>query len=248
MNVRMIASAIVVVVWLLVKMFRTAVSDKISTHSLTVPIEKSHTIFFISDIHNRLINQQTIANISDEVDTVIIGGDLADRRVSSSRLSANIKLLHSWNVPIYFVAGNNDHEFKPQPILSLLKHEGIKVLSNQWINLNGKGLTLSGIDPYFNEPSIPACIPENSVNILVIHEPSLLKEFSVDTYNPYDLILTGHTHGGQIRIFGQGPYSRGFWGKYHKAAFLNSEGYGTSLIPMRLGTTPEVHLIKLLPC
>ncbi|UOQ93606.1 metallophosphoesterase [Halobacillus shinanisalinarum] len=244
---RLIASVILVVVWLVIKMFRTAVSDKVSVHSLTVPIEKRYTIFFISDIHNRLINQQILATINDDIDAVIIGGDLADRRVSLRKLSANIKLLQTWDAPIYFIPGNNDHEFKSKPILSYLKYEGVEVLSNQSVNLNGKGLTLSGIDPYFSEPTIPACIPENSINILVVHEPSLLNEFSVDTYDPYDLILTGHTHGGQIRIFGQGPYSRGFWGKYHKAAFLNSEGYGTSLIPMRLGTTPEVHLIRLLP-
>ncbi len=227
-------------------MNRTAKSDKVRIHSRKVSIKDPYTIFYISDIHNRLINDQTLAKIKD-VDAVIIGGDLADRRVTGTKLSRNIKRLQTWGAPLYFIAGNNDHEFKSEHIISFLRKKGVTPLSNEWAYLGRSGLTLSGIDPYFSEASIPALLSSQKANILVVHEPAILKEFPDDVYEIYDLILTGHTHGGQIRIFGKGPYSRGRWEDGVHTSFLNSEGYGTSLVPLRLGTAPEVHLIRLTP-
>ncbi|MFD2925834.1 metallophosphoesterase [Halobacillus naozhouensis] len=245
-HIRYLSGIFLVGLWLIIKMFRTAKSDEVRIHSCKVSIKEPYTIFFISDIHNRLINDHTLAKIKD-VDAVIIGGDLADRRVSGTKLAKNIKRLQTWGAPIYFIAGNNDHEFKPEPLLSYLRSNGVTPLSNEWTYIGKSGVTLSGIDPYFSEASIPALSDSHKVNILVVHEPAILKEFPDYVCDNYNLILTGHTHGGQIRLFGQGPYSRGCWKDGTHTAFLNSEGYGTSLVPLRLGTAPEVHLIRLIP-
>ena len=66
-------------------------------------------MFFISDIHRRIVSESIIEEVSGKVDVVIIGGDLLEKGVPMERVKENIKKLKKLG-PILFVWGNNDYE------------------------------------------------------------------------------------------------------------------------------------------
>ena len=86
-------------------------------------------------------------------------------------------------------------------------------------------------------------IDPNSFKILVCHNPEISKK--MDPQYGIHLLLSGHTHGGQIRILGFGPYEKGRLKKDKDLTTLISNGYGTTGVPLRLGAKPETHFISI---
>ncbi|RDY70119.1 metallophosphoesterase [Halobacillus trueperi] len=208
-------------------------------------------LLFISDIHNRKLKESTFKKMRS-VDLVIIGGDFVDKRTSNERFMHNLSILKQWGAPVYFVPGNNDHEWKFGSFLDDLIKEEVIPLSNEdeYVELpNGTPVVLSALDPYFMKPNRNASYleDENCLQILCVHDPYVFKRMNQVYKGRFDIVLSGHTHGGQIRLFGFGPYERGGWKIEGNQSVLVSEGYGTSLLPLRLGTKAECHWIELTP-
>ncbi|RWZ60238.1 metallophosphoesterase [Halobacillus fulvus] len=205
-------------------------------------------IFFISDVHNRVINEKTLAKVG-EVDLIIVGGDLVDQRTRLDKIKFNLKSLKQLNGDIFFIPGNNDHELVDHDLLGVLSQEGIGVLSNEDYVFfhHDTPIVLSGIDPYFMKPrrTLSAVDDFKDYQILCIHDPFVYRNMNKEDQKNFNLILSGHTHGGQIRLFGFGPYQRGGWVRKGNRSELVSEGYGTSLLPLRLGTKAECHKITI---
>src|SRR3954447_7660061 len=67
------------------------------------------SIFFISDIHKRLISDEVITEVTGKSDIVVIGGDLTEKKVPFERVKKNLEKLKKLG-PVYFVWGNNDYE------------------------------------------------------------------------------------------------------------------------------------------
>ncbi|MGI8315389.1 metallophosphoesterase [Halobacillus mangrovi] len=230
----------------------SAQNDQLEFHTIeaqSYPADKPLHIFFISDIHNRVIKKSTLSKI-ENVDIVIIGGDLVDKRTAMSQLKHNLEALQEWKVPLYFIPGNNDHELIGYDVIDILEEENVKVLSNGDVTIPLQGeqkIVLSGIDPYFLKPRrhMYHIKDRHPYQILCVHDPYVFKQMNKVDQQRFDLILTGHTHGGQIRVFGLGPYTRGGWFSMSSRPLLISEGYGTSLMPLRLGTRAECHLITV---
>ncbi len=239
---------------LLATMYGLARRNTINVHKVFQSKEdgKQLTIFFISDIHNRYIQDKMLSKVDVKIDVVIIGGDLADKRVSIMKLLENIHRLQRWGSPIYFIPGNNDHELIEASIVDLLYQEGVHVLSNRDVDLSLDGrlsCTLSGMDPYYLVPRRHSSLVKDADNfqILTVHDPMVFQHMNEEDKGRFELILTGHTHGGQIRFLGFGPFTRGGWFEQQGYSLLISEGYGTSLLPLRLGTRAECHVIEILP-
>ncbi|WP_281975464.1 metallophosphoesterase [Halobacillus litoralis] len=206
-------------------------------------------LFFISDIHKRKLREETLSKVG-MVDVVIIGGDLVDKRTSSERLEKNLTLLKRWKAPVYFIPGNNDHEFETGALLEVLQEHGILPLSNvdETVEVSqGKNIVLSGLDPYFLQPRRNASYINDldGYQVLCVHDPYVFARMNKEDQDRFNLVLSGHTHGGQIRIFGMGPYERGGWSRNGARTILVSEGYGTSLFSLRLGTKAECHVIHV---
>ena len=87
------------------------------------------------------------------------------------------------------------------------------------------------------------CEHTSSFRILISHNP-LVKDQIHEDYQ-IRLILAGHTHGGQIRILGYGPYKLGGIEFIQNCMLFVSNGFGTSTVPLRLGAKPETHLLTL---
>ena len=205
-------------------------------------------LFFISDIHHREVSESILKEIEGMIDVIIIGGDLTEKGVPFSRVEKNIKSLTKV-APTYFVWGNNDYEVNHLQLESLLRNEGIKILANGSIPFKrGKEcIYIIGVDDFGHrfdnlEAALMGC--ESGFQILVSHNPDIKKK--IRDVHHINLILSGHTHGGQIRIFGFGITEKaGLYKLKNDLYILVSNGYGTTRLPLRLGAPAETHVITL---
>lgn len=207
------------------------------------------TIFFISDIHRRAISDKIINEAIGKTDLVIIGGDLTEKGVPIQQVTENIKKLKRIG-PIYFVWGNNDYEGDSHLLDATLLDLGVKILDNTAVTFEstkGDQFQLLGVDDLAKERDrLDLALKdagENGFRLLVSHNPEIIKK--IDPSYDIHFILSGHTHGGQIRIFGFGPYEKGGIKNFNHITLLTSNGYGTTGLPLRLGAKSETHLITL---
>lgn len=238
---------------LLYRMYQEAFSDRTLIHELCfqeLPVDfGSLTIFFISDIHRRLISETIIQNAKGKAEIVIIGGDLAEKGVRLEQVKENLIRLKQIG-PVYFVWGNNDYELDTYLLRKLMTELEINILENTSINLKKQieaNIDLLGVDDTTVGQSdlehAIACANEESFKILVSHNPNIID--SITSEHHIQFILSGHTHGGQIRLFGFGLYQKGGIKKIGKTLLFVSNGYGTTTLPLRLGAQSETHLITL---
>lgn len=244
-----IAGLIILLIW----MIREAFLNNVVKHELffsTFPESFGKvTIFFISDIHRRVISDKIIAEVKDKADIAVIGGDLTEKGVSFERIVKNLSKLKQVG-PVYFVWGNNDYEVDFQELDVLLMENGVKVLDNTAANFEseaGDKLSILGVDDLNqNRDRLDYAMMDaekNSFKILACHYPNIVHKITPE--HDISLVLSGHTHGGQIHLFGYSPYEKGKIKKYHHLTLLISNGYGTTGIPLRLGAPAECHLITI---
>lgn len=235
-----IVSIVIIISYMIV----TAHRNKLVSHTITAPLSKDFTLFFISDVHNRTINQNMLAKVGT-VDAVIIGGDFCDKRTPLTKVEKNIKRLAACG-KVYFVWGNNDRELEEAQLRALYQRCGVTIVENNAIPLTDK-LWLSAIEDtssrnYSFEQAF-AKVPSHSYTIFVSHNPAVFPRV-IGTY-PMHLALAGHWHGGQIRFGKLGVRPKGRYQVIQGVPTLISNGYGTTLVPLRLGALPEAHIITL---
>lgn len=249
--VLMIALLIFVMALLLFVMIRSAFADIVRTVVLAFDEYPDGTadltIFFISDIHRRSVSRKIIDKAKGRADIVIIGGDLTEKGVPFTRVRSNLQKLIEIG-PVYFIWGNNDYEVDIKKLDDLFLELDVTVLKNNsaYLPKFNNRIILIGTDYADSSESMRAIlysIRDPLFRIVLSHNPALADKVTVEDKVP--LILSGHTHGGQIRIFGLGPYSKGGIKKYPWTTLLVSNGYGTSLLPLRLGVPAETHLITI---
>lgn len=210
------------------------------------------TIFFISDIHRRKVSSRLLKQIRKKVDLVIIGGDLAEEGVSMSQIRENLRVLTNIG-PTYFVWGNNDYELEYHELDALLLDMNVKSLTNEAVlfeSYEQEAFVLLGVDDVAKKKAELSHalqhgkeLKENAFRILVSHNPSILRE--IKEIDKISLVLSGHTHGGQIRILGYGMYEKGGIVQRGNTTVFISNGYGTTTLPMRLGAPSEAHILTL---
>lgn len=240
-------------VFTLLYMLKEAFFNQVCYHNLSfseLPASFSEMkIFFISDIHRRKISKRIIEEVAGKADMVIIGGDLAEKKVPLQRIKENLIELKKIG-PVYFVWGNNDYEVDNELLSNLFNELGVSVLLNKvvnWESSEGDLFHLIGIDDLIEgevrlEPVLMKT-KKQGFRLLVSHNPEIIHEIIPE--HEIHLVLSGHTHGGQIRIFGFGPYEKGGIKKVGKTTLFVSNGYGTTAVPFRLGAKAETHLISI---
>ncbi|MEL6531177.1 MAG: metallophosphoesterase [Pseudomonadota bacterium] len=194
-------------------------------------------------------------------DMVLIAGDLvSEKRVATKLYSAEeiVAPLGNIKAPLgtVLVPGNHDHWFD-WPALSreLANHEHIKVLANEAAQVGP--IALGGVDDDFTgRADLAATIESMSAlsgpRVVLTHSPDIFPSVPVDV----DLVLAGHTHCGQIRYpWGGAPATMSDFGdlyacgvvEQHGKTLVTSAGIGTSLLPIRLFSQPEIWLIEIRP-
>ncbi|HDX9613565.1 TPA: metallophosphoesterase family protein [Bacillus toyonensis] len=240
------------IIFLLV-MYKEAMCNTVLEHTLEFKefpqSFQQMNMFFISDIHRRVVSDSLIERIKGKVDLVIIGGDLAEKGVPLSKISANIQKLRAI-APVYFVWGNNDYEIEYHELDALLLENNVKVLDNTRVVFEselGEKICLLGVDDVGLERdrldlALADC-KEEGFRILISHNPDIIKKMSGK--EQISLVLSGHTHGGQIRLFPSEKYLKGGVYNHSNTTLFVSNGYGTTLIPLRFRAPAQTHIITL---
>lgn len=227
-------------------------------------LKKPYKIIQISDIHiGGLITKNFIKSMVDKInllnaDVVVITGDLVDTKLEFARPALDeLKNLQS-KYGTYFIVGNHEYFHGVKPIIDYVNSLGIKTLENQnvYIGEKDEGFYLAGVYDRFGFrygsyiPDINKALEncENNPTILLAHQPKYINEIK-DTKN-IDLILCGHTHGGQIFPFNflvklEQPYVKGLHQHNDTTQVYVNKGTGFWGPPMRLGASSEITVLRL---
>ncbi len=227
-------------------------------------LKKSYKIAQLSDIHiGGLIDKAFIKDIVQRVnalrvDLVVITGDLVDIEISRARdVLAELGHLKS-TYGTFFVAGNHEYFHDIGKIIETLKELGIRVLENEnvYIGDEDEGFNLAGVYDVFGYrtntymPDINKALSalKKSPTVLLAHQPRYIDEVT----DSVDLMLSGHTHGGQLFPFMflvklQQPYISGLHQHNEELQIYVNKGTGFWGPPMRLGASSEITEITLIP-
>ncbi|MDR1451610.1 MAG: metallophosphoesterase [Helicobacteraceae bacterium] len=240
----------------------TVTKRQISVHNLARPV----TIMHIPDLHlgaqrSEAYLKKVIAAIQQyNPDLVLYNGDLVDSNIAlREELFALFKNVEAEQ---YFTTGNHEFYLNTDKALKLIKNAGIRILHSELVETHG--LQLIGMD-YMNADRIT--YDAHVVNNLTIEEelPKIQRsaEFPVilahhspvgmqyASQGNIDVMLAGHTHGGQVFpgavIIGlRFPMNKGRY-QIDSTTLLVSQGAGTFGPWMRLGTFNELQFITLVP-
>lgn len=228
----------------------------------------------ISDLHNcerGKGNSKTLELLKKaKPDVIVITGDMIDSRHTRIDIATDFARKAVKIAPCYYVCGNHEARMPEEyaELLRKLKYAGVKTMQNEKVTLakNNQKITLIGAeDPYVirkNSETSNSEIMDNALEklnaknsgftILLSHRPELLPVYAKHNVS---LALTGHAHGGQIRlpfIGGLFAPNQGFLPKYcnffykeQNTVMIVSSGVGNSQFPIRLLNPPQIPVIIL---
>jgi predicted MPP superfamily phosphohydrolase len=206
----------------------------------------------LGHVRDRGFAERIVAKLASlHPDVVFIAGDLYDgTAVDVDRVAQPFSKL-SAPFGAYFVAGNHEEFTDHTKYLNAVARAGVRVLNNEKLDVDGLQIVgvhyLDSNDPaHYHSILERAAIDRNRASILVVHTPHNL---SIAEEQGISLQLSGHTHGGQFapytwivsRIYGRFAYGLQRLGKL---LVYTSCGAGTWGPPLRVGTNPEIVLIR----
>lgn len=254
-----------------------------TTYKLSLPKAhpklKDKKIVFFSDTHFRNRNSHTfydrlIAEIEDlEPDLILFGGDIV--HASSTEMAVEHAKDFFFQVgkiaPCYVIYGNHDlSSARVRELQTILKLTGVHVLDNEatWVSFGPTsiGFWLMGLAE--NQSSLQTKsdvlskieLPKDGSDapkILLAHHPQYFEKYLTDESKRPDLVLSGHTHGGQVilpfigGLFapGQGVNPEFDFGifnseQYPSSRLILTKGVGNSTFPFRVNNRPELVAIE----
>jgi len=158
---------------------------------------------------------------------------------------------------VFAVLGNHDFRVDPEEISRALRAQRIRVLRNAHCALRSGSakLWVVGVDDlWWDAADIRAAlrsIPPRDPKILLCHNPLGIHMAAA---HGIDLMLSGHTHGGQVRlpmvgsVYGRSKLGERFvegWNRLHGTQIYVSRGIGKVLVPLRLGCPAEITVLRL---
>lgn len=237
-------------------------------------------ILQISDLHSKEFgkdNRRLIKSIDElEPDLIAITGDMINRKETDYSVFYELVANLVDKYPIYYIVGNHEQNLDEEVLEEMLDYIeglGVQVLDNEKVTIekDGEAINLYGLwfhlryyrdlsneyteDYYFGTKQIKKILgraEEEDFNILLAHNPVYF-----DTYSTWgaDLTLSGHMHGGMVRIpFVGGLFSpeQEFFPEYDGGIY--EDGYNTMIVSRGLGSgkagfrffnKPELVLITL---
>jgi hypothetical protein len=239
--------------------------EKLSLEIKDLPTSfKNSKILHLSDFHFKKFGrkEKKVLKILNRLnpDFIFITGDIID--VSTKNFESCYKFLEelskNYEAKIFAVYGNHDHQNKNFNLFNdFLAKSRIQVLNNQAqrIDKDGDFIYLIGLDdPHLEYDDIERAMKEiesNTSKILIAHSPEIFRKIRE---KDIDLVLVGHTHGGQINIpplpyftlplKHDKKYKSGLFKEDSTYLYINL-GIGETLLPIRINAMPEATLIEL---
>jgi predicted MPP superfamily phosphohydrolase len=218
-------------------------------------------IAHLSDLHyGPIVNpehlERAIAAANDlRPDLIALTGDYISHDRSFAAPCAELVGRLRARYGVFAVLGNHDHWTDAALIADLFRAEGIKVLLNEGmrLDLEGESFWLAGVnDTMVGLEDLPLAMAgsgEDEMKLLLAHNPIILRRAA---RAGVDLVLSGHTHGGQVTLRPEKTLSgrprrrllRGL-GRRGNTQIYVTRGLGTVVLPIRYGCPPEVSVLEL---
>lgn len=272
----LIISALIIATSFLVQLIVSNLKIEVSTY--VVSTERvpegldGFRIVQISDLHNAEFgkdNEKLIALLEEaEPDIIVISGDMIDSRNTNVKVALKLAEAMVAIAPCYYVNGN--HEARLSEYADLgdgLTALGVVVLEDSSVTVErcGEIFTVVGVsDPSFKvdyltddeesvmRQTLDELADTDGFTVLLSHRPEL---FELYAEYGFDLVFSGHAHGGQFRLpFIGGLYApgQGLLPEYDAGVFTSagtnmivSRGIGKSVVPMRINNSPEIVVVEL---
>lgn len=240
-------------------------------------------VVFLSDLHGREFGADNVRLLdqiaAEKPDLIALVGDIFNQDADEDEIDRMCGFIRrvSAIAPVYFGLGNHEWSYlgtHGTDLLECVRESGAAVLESEYLDveIHGTPLRISGYMGYYREPQMTTADPEQAereraffdafeatdrFRLLLNHIPTVWLDWHGTNRYPVDLVLSGHYHGGLIRIpiLEQGvvapyvgmfpPYTKGmFTGE--KATCILTTGLAGSRIP-RFFNPPEIVVIDLLP-
>lgn len=222
-------------------------------------------ILQLSDLHLNSVNSQLkrlVKKINQEKpDLILITGDAIDDAKNITLLNSFMGLI-DLNIKKVAITGNWEYWGKVDiaQLKSMYQEHNCALLINETrqFTFKNKTISITGIDDYVggnaNIDLAMEGFQKSDVHVVLNHCPEYSDEIANKLFGKtkVDLILSGHTHGGQINLLGFVPFKPQGSGKYLKGWYKDdkknmyvSKGIGTSILPIRFLSRAEIALFQL---
>lgn len=239
-------------------------------YTLNVNIDESFNgikVVHFSDLHYlRLMNKESLKYVIDEInllnaDIVVFTGDLIDKDYKPSEEDINTlkEFFTSINCKYgkYAVLGNHDSIYEDE-VQDIYLSSGFTLLNNDYDIIYGNNndkLFIGGLENDADIDKVMSYFDNNdniNYKIILVHKPDYISDIT-SKYKDINLVLSGHSHNGQINI----PYikklflpngSKNYYGNYYKVENTDlyiSSGIGVSKVNFRLFNKPSINFYRI---
>lgn len=268
-------------VWLVLSIRQCRREVEVVRYEVETELEGSLRIVQLTDLHGVVYgdeNDMLIDLVAAEApDLILMTGDMVDRDAENADVVCALIRALSEIAPVYYGYGNHEYswmEAHGESLTPALREAGATVLDVSYLDIevNGQPLRIGGYHGYYRQPGmyevteiermrqLVFCdVFENTdrYKILLCHIPTAWLDWEYRHIHPVDLVLSGHYHGGQIRLPGIGglyapyiglfpDYTEGAYEGYYAQCIL-STGLGASPGVPRVNNLPELVVVDLIP-
>lgn len=241
---------------------------KVNEVTIRMPgLERSLDLMLISDVHlghhrsGEYLSRIVKATNERNPDIILLAGDLVDSE--AALFPGILSPLAGFKAPAYYVSGNHEKAIDEQKAIKLIATNGVHILNDRTIDT--MGIRLIGLDymkpdehtfdmhPSENKRTIKEALGQMSWEkgkpVVLMHHSPVGVQYAAQA--GVGLMVAGHTHAGQVFPFTfladlMFDFNKGLYRKENTTVFV-SQGAGTFLSRMRLGSENEINLLHLVP-
>ena len=223
-----------------------------------------YRIALVTDLHRGpVVPVWWLEHVADRVvelkpDLVVLGGDFVSHAKSDLRDLQRVLARYTAPDGTMAVLGNHDHWVGADAVAAVIRGAGAEIMHNRHrlIRRGTAALAVAGVDDFTHGAVRPGDalrdVPRDVPRVLISHNPDLIEYLPADLR--VDLMLSGHTHNGQVHwpIIGPLTVPSQFGKRYlhglhcvGERSIYVSAGVGSSAMPLRLGNPPELPVIRL---
>jgi len=214
----------------------------------------------LSDIHHSpftsLEHVSRAVEIANELnpDMVVLTGDFVSHEAEYIQPMAQAMGRLKSEFGTFACLGNHDHQTDAEMVTDSLRAENIRVLINEGFRFTARGASfwLGGVDDYMvGKTDLRAALRgsfPDEMKMLLAHNPKIIYRAARANV---DLMFSGHTHGGQVRlrdeekkILPRRKFASGLYRRKESQVYI-TRGIGTVVLPVRFGCPPEISVIEL---
>lgn len=275
----LLVTALTFLAWALKSMDECRTQLTVASYTLETPLTESIRIVQLTDLHSHLfgIENETLIRevLSLKPDLILMTGDMLDTTDENPDVVCSLIRSLSLHVPVWYGHGNHEMSWMDRTGIDLnpmLTEAGATVVDCSYVDTEilGQALRIGGYHGYYRQPGMFPVTPlqrdaelafaddfENTerFKLLLCHIPTAWLDWDYINKFPVDLVLSGHNHGGQIRLPLLGPLYAPYVGLFpdytegmfegQTAVCVLSRGLGSSPGIPRINNLPQITVIDL---